>query len=182
MPQPMSAASQQSAASLGFLTVVENEELGLLGGYLLLNAAGRPLEFHCTAPVKPTRTQEILYGVALRPYLYGELIGQTLLAKSKLSPLVVCTDSEPILAARDLTHIPLALIQSASEASERQPPTFFPFALGRNRVVTAPHYVSDAEAIRQNWPPLAEQLDLLEPFERIRAALAEAQVATRQAA
>ncbi len=59
---------------------------------MLLNAAGRPLEFHCTAPVKPNRTQEILYGPMLKPYLYGEQIGQTLLAKSKLMPVVVCTD------------------------------------------------------------------------------------------
>src|SRR5436189_4649463 len=36
MPQPMSAS--KSVPSLGFLTVIENAELGLLGGYLLLNA------------------------------------------------------------------------------------------------------------------------------------------------
>ena len=65
----MSSAPPKSAACLGFLTVVEHAELGLLGGYLLLNAAGRPLEFHCTAPVKPNRAQEILYGPTLRPYL-----------------------------------------------------------------------------------------------------------------
>src|SRR5207344_1424341 len=101
-------------ASLGFLTVVENEELGLLGGYLLLNASGRPLEFHCTAPVKPNRTQEILYGPTLRPFLYGEQIGQTLLAKSKLTPLVVCTDNEAVLATRDCTDIPVVLVLGAT--------------------------------------------------------------------
>ena len=77
--------------------------LGLLGGYLLLNAAGRPLEFHCTTPVKANRTQEILYGQRCKPFLYGEQIGQTLLTKSKLTPLVVCTDSEAMLAVRDFT-------------------------------------------------------------------------------
>ena len=39
----MSSATKP-VACLGFLTVVEHAELGLLGGYLLLNAAGRPLE------------------------------------------------------------------------------------------------------------------------------------------
>src|SRR5262245_24885564 len=97
-------------ASLGFLTVVEHVELGLLGGYLLLNASGRPLEFHCTAPVKPNRAQEILYGPTLKPYLYGEQIGRTLLARSKLTPVLVCTDSEAMLAVRDHTHIPVALV------------------------------------------------------------------------
>ena len=42
---------------------------------MLLNLAGRPLEFHCTAPVKPNRVQQILYGPSLQPYLYGEQIG-----------------------------------------------------------------------------------------------------------
>src|SRR5436190_16532179 len=111
----MSSPSPKSAPCLGFLTVVENAELGLLGGYLLLNAAGRPLEFHCTAPVKPNRAQEILYGPTLRPFLYGEQIGQTLLTKSKLMPLVVCTDSENVLAARDFTHVPLVVVRESDE-------------------------------------------------------------------
>src|SRR4051794_1415266 len=103
----MSAASQTAAPCLGFLSILENTDLGLLGGYLLLNAAGRPLEFHCTAPVKANRTQEILYGATLKPYLYGEQIGQTLLAKTKLRPLVVCTDSEAALAVREFIETPV---------------------------------------------------------------------------
>jgi hypothetical protein len=59
------------SAALGFLAVVEHELHGLFGGYLLLNATGRPLEFHCTAPVRPNRAQQILYGPTLEPYLYG---------------------------------------------------------------------------------------------------------------
>src|SRR5262245_5698135 len=143
MPLPMSSASQSPAVSLGFLTVIENAELGFLGGYLLLNPAGRPLEFHCTAPVKPNRTQEILYGAALKPFLYGELIGQTLLAKSKLTPLVVCTDSPAVLAARDFTQMPLVLVHGADSLSRSSPrPTSSPFSLGQSHVVTAPHYAS----------------------------------------
>ena len=73
--------SAGSQAALGFLTVLEHDEHGLVGGYLLLNMAGRPLEFHCTVPVRPNRAQQILFGPTLRPYLYGEQIGQALLAK-----------------------------------------------------------------------------------------------------
>ena len=110
---------------------------GLLGGYLLLNASGRPLEFHCTAPVKPTRAQEILYGPTLQPFLYGEQIGQTLLMKSTLSPVLVCTDSEPVLAVRDHTHIPVALVlnparcaspESRATSNERRAPSHAPRA------------------------------------------------------
>src|SRR5262245_10706224 len=171
----MSADSPKSAPCLGFLTIVENAELGLLGGYLLLNAAGRPLEFHCTAPVKPSRTQEILYGPTLKPFLYGEQIGQTLLAKSKRTPLVVCTDSEAVLAARDFTHVPLVRVLD-------NPSVTSSFSLAKSHVVTAPHYASDEHAIRAAWPAEADPLDLLEPFTRILEALDEAQKTARQAA
>src|SRR6478752_10182741 len=113
----MTAPCKPSQSCLGFLTVLENAELGFLGGYLLLNSAGRPLEFHCTAPIRASRTQEILYGPTLRPFLFGEQIGQTLLTKSKLTPLVVCTDNENVLAARDFTPTPLVMILGATAGS-----------------------------------------------------------------
>jgi hypothetical protein len=173
----MNSASSKPAASIGFLTVVENTELGLVGGYLLLNAAARPLEFHCTAPVKPTRTQEILYGPTLRPFLFGEQIGQTLLAKSKLTPVVVCTDTQPVLAAREGTHVSLVLVADGISSAVNGG-----FSLAKNMVMTAPGFENDERAIREAWPALADHLDLLEPFARIREALDEAQKVTRQAA
>jgi hypothetical protein len=173
----MNSPAFKPALCLGFLTIVENAELGLLGGYLLLNAAGRPLEFHCTAPVKPSRTQEILYGPTLKPYLYGEQIGQTLLAKSKLTPAVVCTDCRALLAVRDFSQFPVVLVRgSAPDLSESG------FKLAKSQVTVVPQYASDEQAIRAIWPAQADQLDLLEPFTRIREALDEAQAAARQAA
>jgi len=168
-------SDSKSVPCIGFLTVVENSKLGLLGGYLLLNATGRPLEFHCTAPVKPSRAQEILYGATLRPFLYGEQIGQTLLARPKLTPLVVCTDHEHVLSARDFTHVPLVLVCQSVQA---RPPAF---CLARNQVVAAPHYASDQQAILAAWPTQANHLDLSEPFARIREALEEAQKTARAA-
>jgi hypothetical protein len=194
----MTASTAKSAPCLGFLTIVEHAELGLLGGYLILNAAGRPLEFHCTAPVKPNRAQEILYGPTLKPFLYGEQIGQTLLNKSKLTPWVVCTDSEPVLAARDFTHVPMALVLGGTAGSHGATAGSMgataglsssaagihssQFPLAKSRVATAPHYASDQQAILGAWPSQSDHLDLLEPFTRIREALDEAQKSARQAA
>ncbi|MGW8256618.1 MAG: hypothetical protein ACWGMZ_03940, partial [Thermoguttaceae bacterium] len=62
----------KTKTALGFLTIIQHEQHGLFGGYLLLNTSGRPLEFHCTAPIKPNRAQEILYGPTLESFLYGE--------------------------------------------------------------------------------------------------------------
>jgi len=92
------------------MTVLEHPQHGLFGGYLLLNPAGRPLEFHCTAPIKPNRAQQILYGPTLQPFLYGEQIGRTLLEKSAVQPYFVCTDRPAALAVRDHVAPPVALV------------------------------------------------------------------------
>lgn len=106
----MESGKCSSKPAVGFLTVVDNPQHGLFGGYLILNLAGRPLEFHCTAPIKPNRAQQILYGPTLEAFLYGEQIGSTLLGHAKTSPLVVCTDREPVLSLRNLVDVPVALV------------------------------------------------------------------------
>src|SRR5487761_439696 len=109
----MSLSEPKPLVAIGFLTVVEHEQYGFFGGYLVLNASGRPLEFHCTAPVRPNRAQEILYGPTLEPYLYGEQIGQALLAKSQLEPLVICTDLAAVLSVREFVATPVTLVSRA---------------------------------------------------------------------
>ena len=116
----MESGKNSSKPAIGFLTVIDHPQHGLFGGYLVLNLAGRPLEFHCTAPIKPNRAQQILYGPTLESFLYGEQIGSTLLGHAKTSPLVVCTDREPVLSLRDLVDLPVALVLPPGEARERR--------------------------------------------------------------
>jgi hypothetical protein len=106
----MGTTDSKSKPTMGFLTMVEHSQYGLFGGYLILNTAGRPLEFHCTAPIRPNRAQEILYGPTLQAFLYGEQIGQTLINQGSANPLVICTDREPALAAREHVSMPLVLV------------------------------------------------------------------------
>ena len=176
----MTASSAKTVPAIGFLTVHEHAELGLFGGYLVLNAAGRPLEFHCTAPVKASRTQEILYGATLKPFLYGEQIGQTLLAKAKTRPLIVCTDLAAVLAAREFSDVPLVQVLDSSARADKG--LLVEFDLGRNRVAVLAQHSTDQQAATDRWKPHAEALDLLEPFTRIREALEEAQRSMRAAA
>jgi hypothetical protein len=172
--------SSSASPVLGFLTLGEHAELGVFGGYLLLNAAGRPLEFHCTAPIKPNRAQEILYGASLKPYLYGEQIGQTLVKKGKSAAAVVFTDIEPALATRSHVDMPLALV-AADEASLLRP-ALLPFRLGSHHVAVATAHADDRPMICERMAHLLDHLDLLEPFTRIREALDEAHKTARPAA
>ncbi len=112
----MTTSESGSPPGLGFLTVLEHDQLGLVGGYLVLNVHGRPLEFHCTAPVKANRAQQILFGPTLDSYLYGEQIGQTLLGKCSLELLGVCTDVERALSVREYVSLPVSLVLTDSAA------------------------------------------------------------------
>jgi hypothetical protein len=178
----MSKSDATSPPTLGFLTVVEHETLGLTGGYLILNTAGRPLEFHCTAPVKPNRAQQILFGPTLETYLYGEQIGQTLVAKGSAQPLVVCTDVAAALSVREFVGLPVALVlagdrpaesSSAAGVNYRVDAAHAGFALGRNRLSVAIGRDDDRQAIETRLASLVA-FDLFEPFGRIREAIEEA--------
>jgi hypothetical protein len=185
-----SMSHARSQAAWGFLTVLDSDEHGLIGGYLVLNQAGRPMEFHCTAPVKPNRAQQILFGPTLGPYLYGEQIGQTLVAKGGTRPAVVYTDVEPALAMRDFVDMPVALVLAPAEPVEGSEKSQWrvdrshtlgnlaTFAVGANRLAVATRHRADEKAIVDRWQSL-DPLDLTEPFERIRDAIAEAQRQSR---
>jgi hypothetical protein len=159
---------------LGFLTVVDEDQLGLVGGYLILNATARPVEFHCTAPLRPTRAQQILYGPTLAPYLYGEQIGQALVAKSGRTPLVLLTDQEAVLAARALVEVPLALVVSGDRQSEPHAGKILFEAAGHHLAVLAKQ-APDRDEVARRLADLGHVFDLSEPFERIRLAIEEAQ-------
>jgi hypothetical protein len=196
----MQIIDPKPSPTLGFLTVVDYPEHGLVGGYLVLNRSGRPLEFHCTAPIKPNRAQQILYGPTLEPYLFGEQIGRALLGKAAAQPEVICTDRGPALAVREFVEVPVALVMpegadaglGADSGSEggvagqvgnlpscrldppHSPQSHLSFRLGRNRLAVSPLAAADRQSIANRLGDLAETFDLAEPFQRIREAIEEA--------
>jgi hypothetical protein len=165
----------------GFLTAVESAAHGIFGGYLLVDPLGRPLEFHCTAPVKVSRAQQILFGASLPSHLHGQQIGGTLLAEGTITPDVVLTDYEPLLHVRSHTALPVALVHAPVAAGEIA--TSAPgavsgvcgFDMGGARVSTHAADAARDHVVREALEQLAAAVDLREPFERIRAAIDEAQ-------
>ncbi len=183
----MAKRDEKLLAALGFLTVIEHEQHGLFGGYLVLNLAGRPLEFHCTAPVKPNRAQQILYGPTLEPYLYGEQIGQALCAKCTHDVLLICTDSPHVLSLRSHTPMPVALVtnitpQSTERIADRQSSGRIALTFGKNQLSLSTDRATDREVVLERLQQVGDAFDLGEPFGRIRAAIEEAQRGSRAAA
>jgi hypothetical protein len=176
----MASADLKNVPALGYLTVVEHDQMGLFGGFLLLNFAVRPLEFHCTAPIKPNRAQQILYGPTLEPYIYGEQIGQTLVQKSALSPAVIFTDRREMLVLRDHIEQPVVLVLD-EQVDSNEHNDLLRFTIGKNHVAISNSCEVDRTTIEERLSELAESIDLTEPFGRIRGAIEEAQRASRAA-
>ena len=187
----MPASSSTTDNAIGFLTVVESPEHGLFGGYLLLNSTGRPLEFHCTTPVRPNRAQEILYGATLKPYLYGELLGKTLLSQTQIEPIFVCTNVAEVAEAREFTKVPLVLLLSADDQTDEQsrrvdgpvnsptvraPLGMVPLQLKSQQAAVSARHASDCQLMSERSGSLPESFDFREPFDRIRYAIEEAQM------
>jgi hypothetical protein len=178
MEQKIAAPAEGTAAgprAYGFLTAVESGTHGVFGGYLLVDPLGRPLEFHCTAPVKVSRAQQILFGATLQSHLHGQQIGATLLAEGSIPPAVVLTDCQSMLHVRSHTSLPVALVKDGSGTGQPAPGDAGGFAAGG--AIVSPHASDSARALdlQEQLAELATAVDLREPFERIRAAIEEAQ-------
>ncbi len=192
--------SLDSTWTFGFVMATVLEDLGFCGGYLLLNGFGHPCEFHCSLPLKPSRTQEILFGARLRDYLIGHVIVPELLAKSKLSPSVIVADDLSAISCQTSLKYPLAVVDHLEELEEKQPCDETPATPGPSETFDQrgsldrdlPEYLinwqrltigrdlniigSDSLDVRR-FQLFAEQFCIREPFSRITDALTEAQSA-----
>lgn len=169
----MSQPDRRLDSAFGYITAVESPDHGFFGGYLIVSLLGRPLEFHCTAPVRPSRAQQILYGPTLGPYLLGEQIGGTLVKAAKITPDIVLTDREALLHARELLGVPMALVLSADEL--RQLCSNSQIAIGACKLQLPFGYEQDEPLVTNLLAHLTQRVDLAEPFGRIREAILEAQ-------
>ncbi len=170
----MTAESGKENFRLGFLTAIEVPERGFVGGLLVTNHFGRPLEFQCTAPLKPNRAQEILYGPTLVPYVLGDLIGRTLIEKVGVKPHLVLTERNDLLPMRELISIPVACFDeqpAAGESSATAEPS--PCRLGRQVLRFHAAHTEDQSIAQKGAASVPQDADLREPFERVREALNE---------
>ena len=159
--------ANSDAFRLGFLAAIEDVERGFVGGLLVTNRFGRPLEFQCTAPVKPNRAQQILYGPTLRPFVLSELIGRTLLDKIGVKPQLVLIESNEILDLRQHVPMPVAFLSQADTSDET--------AIRCGKLALGMHadYPADRTEIERYAKLIPAEATLSEPFERVHEALQE---------
>jgi hypothetical protein len=157
--------------NLGFLTVLQ-EGGSYLGGYLVTNVWGRPLEFRLSSAVQPNKVQQILYAGTLVPYICGELIGKTLVEKAGLPVQLVLTTCEAALDLRVKLEVPVVRLAPPDDG-RASGPLAVELPDGRGLLVCHARQPGDVTVVRQLLAEL-NGLDLVEPFSRIREAIAEA--------
>ncbi len=157
---------------LGFLTALHLENRGHVAGLLVTNKYGRPLEFQCTAPVRPNRTQELLYGPTLVPFLLGELLSKTLVERIGIKPHVLLTDRLEMLDARLHVSLPVACVVS-KEMVKGQEFDWESLRIGKQSFMLHKEFGDDLKTFEKLAKELAVDADLLEPLDRVREALQE---------
>lgn len=151
------------------------------GGALILTQRGRPKEFRCTSPIRPTTIQRTLYGDSLEPYLLIELIGKPLLESLREPYNLVLADDPTFLGVAQHVRTPVVHLRrqavamaAGSSPQGRFSPRLLEATTGRFDPVVVETLSKDevvlAEAIRL-LEEASKALDPLEPFQRIRRAL-----------
>ncbi len=194
----MMHASPEEPTVFGYLSILQSPEHGYFGGYLIVSPLGRPLEFHCTAPIRPSRAQEILYGPTLRSYVVGDQIAGAVLRAAQLTPRLVLSDQPEMVIAKIANEISFVLVLSRQKSdNEATLATTLEYDSASKHVlrqrrdlvpswsepITAFGYLlrhlcaagSPGCDIIDTLSILAEQVDIGEPFGRIHDAIREAQ-------
>ncbi|SMP58905.1 hypothetical protein SAMN06265222_106142 [Neorhodopirellula lusitana] len=188
--------------TIGYFSTVNTETAGWTGGLLVLNAAGRPLEFQCTLPIRPSKAHEILFGSTLREHLISEVIGPTLLQKCRTPiSLLCCQQVEALALQENLPRVASSpTVTSGTTATDRQA-TLVGYMRGADetrKAISSPSLaghcelpIGDAtlfvamellEATQAAIDGLNDMVDATEPFERITEAIREAQSQMARAA
>lgn len=169
------SSSATFTGNLGFLAVIQDAG-GYLGGYLVTNAWGRPIEFRLTTAVQPNRVQHALYGPTLNEYLHADLIGKTLVEKTAAKPDLVIVNTLPALGLRNRIEIPVVGLKLPGETNgETDSADVYTFTHPRSTLpllLLAKHQ-ADESVIRERLAKVDEAIDLAEPFTRIQSAISE---------
>ena len=168
--------------AIGYFAVVEDDATGWTGGMLVLQPNGRPLEFQCTLPVRPSKAHQILFGPTLRDHVIGEVIGKLLAARCQSKIGLLCCDDAKALAIEPHVRCPIALAcereeESAHNSEQLQvigndcPSGMQPVTLAGKTFWVPMEQVPKVESLLPQFESLS---DPSEPFDRIRQAINEA--------
>jgi hypothetical protein len=174
---------EHTKSKIGYILAKELNGSIYIGGLLVTDEKGLPLEFRYTDPISPTKLQRIIYGNALNRYLIVEVIAKSLIDSITDKPDIFITDSRLILELNKLFGAPLISIQESDESPF--PEIGHVSKLPNGDILMQIHpsgspahiiYAGEPGGFERVQPLLTHAgggMDLLEPLKRIEEALTE---------
>ncbi len=165
---------------IGYLAVDRHGPVGYVGGRLVVDEVGLPVEFRHTLPVRPTKLQRALYGDALDRYVRTVVVARRLLETLDHDPALVLA-ADPLLlldGEPPVAHAAVAGVDPIGAAGTVEPLTGTARGfLLQLRPGEAPlRVLTSADPERHGelggeLRRLAETMDLAEPAGRVSRAL-----------
>lgn len=176
------AGNKMEKIRLGYLASLKIGEK-YIGGVMITDEGTVPLEFKYTEPLQPTRLQRILFGKTMDLYLSEEVIRRNLLKEVNYPPLVYFVADIALLADAAPGKVPLAALQQttlpalarpgeAQRVKEKEILIQSGTSSSPCRVTFFTPETDVQERILNSLASIIGRIDLLEPFQRMEAALA----------
>jgi hypothetical protein len=176
------ATAKQPGKRIAFLGYTEFDNgASYRGAILITDDWGKPLEFRCTAPVKPNAVQRTLYGQTLLPHVLVELIGAPLLQAVQERPEIIVVQESLFFDVRHKTETPVVRLRRqgtdvklSGEDGEKVKPVVMASESGKfDPIIVEAHwqFTGDLDYSREKLHELFGRWDLVEPFERLTKGL-----------
>ncbi len=166
----------------GYLNVMEKEGV-YIGGFMVVDESGIPLEFKHTEKIEPTKIQRVIYGKILDKYLKENVISKALIKEIKFPPDFIVVSEYSIIEGKDkLFGFPCVFIQKTSlqrlkESGDTQRVKekeilFQPYQdTNPVRIVFGVVDPELQDKVILKISELSRKSDILEPLERVEKAL-----------
>ncbi|MFC1872596.1 hypothetical protein ACFLYV_02625 [Chloroflexota bacterium] len=164
---------------IGFLTMERTiNDDGYITAIMITDNRGYPLEFKATSPVRPSLVQKTLYGNRLEHYIGVELCGKQLIQQSQRKPKLILIPNKSLLDVAEKVDVDVLAIWRAGEKIklDEESDVLHKGTLKSTSfqsLIYEGHF-KDETAHKEGvtfLQGMANQFDLLEAFERMRAAL-----------
>jgi len=164
----MASKQQRPVCVLGFYQTVVRDDGEISGGVLITSHLGRPIEFQCSLPIRPNKTQKTLYGSTLMPFLKGELVAEALFHKLQAKPDILLIDDPGCFSESVWSEVPVARFVGQQEDEGAA-------SIHKHQLyVDACHQEKFAAIHERLAKHIPDSADLREPLKRIEEALQEA--------
>ncbi len=162
-----------SIGKIGFLeTYAPDDNGGVMGAILVTDADTKPLEFRVTAPIKTTNFQKTLYGDVLLEHILVELISVPLINALNEEIDIILVKDNLFLGANNKQGVRVVRVSGDESLKGNKNAQELKGYNGSGKmfVETAKKYESELGQIKDLLNEVAENRNLLEPFERLKQA------------